>query len=134
MMRLVKGFSIGFLVFAALFIALAVIHGEIEMGIAVFIPFLIGSGFYAFLGFICLFIGMIFLFLSIGSQWNTLKDYPLNNDDTFGDRKASKQISGVVFIGPFPIMFGLGKKITRLLVLIAIFGIVSVFIIYYFLL
>ncbi|MFO8078116.1 MAG: DUF131 domain-containing protein [Thermoplasmatota archaeon] len=122
MMRLIKGSSVVFLVFAALFIALGVIRGEIEVGVAVFIPFLIGSGVFAATGFLCLFIGMILLFLSISAQWKINQDYPINDENAVLETKSSKQMSGVVFIGPFPIVFGSDKRFIIVLTIIAIIG------------
>jgi uncharacterized protein (TIGR00304 family) len=126
-MKLLKHVGIVFLVFAVVFMVLAIIHDEVSIGIAFFIPFLMGSGIYAFLGFIFLFMALFFLFYWMGSHLNPMKNHFI--DDTSIEGKASKKMSGVIFIGPVPIVFGLDKNLTKVLVLIAIFGVISLLLI-----
>ena len=41
---------------AIFFLSLAFLNGEIEFGFFLIFPFIIGSGFYSFIGFLCIFI------------------------------------------------------------------------------
>ena len=114
-------------IFAALFIGIGILIGEIKVGVALFFPFLIGSGMYAFVGFLCLFVAILLLVVDMSNRFSTYQQVDL--DDEKEKTKDTQVIhgGGVVFIGPFPIVFGSNKKVTVLLIIIAVIGLLVIY-------
>jgi len=105
------------------FFALGFLSGDIQAGIIVVIPFLSGSGFYAFIGFIFLFLAIIlFMFgFTIGSE--VINEF----DENQPKKKSSIKTGGVILIGPIPIIFGSNWKIALVLMLVSIILIIVAF-------
>jgi uncharacterized protein (TIGR00304 family) len=91
-----------------LLIVLGVLTGEVQGGLFLIFPFVIGSGIYATLG-ILLIIASFFLFM-----------LPLSTNPI--DRKTNSKIKGggILLLGPIPIIIGSNWKIALLLITIAI--------------
>jgi uncharacterized protein (TIGR00304 family) len=92
----------------------AVLSGEVEIGIVIIFPFLLGSGLTAFLGFIFIFFAIIFLIfgfirVAIGEEYD-IEEH---------QKKMSIKGRSVVLIGPIPIIFGFNWKITLAMVILA---------------
>ena len=117
-------------IFFILFIIAGLIIGEISFGIAVFIPFLIGSGIYAFLGFFCLILAII-LYM-IGFVRSEPSQHPPPYDSYEPDsRKHVVKTGGVILIGPIPIVFGSNWKITVFMIMVAILFFLLLYIYFY---
>ena len=116
--------SIICLIAAVVVFALGVWSGEVEVGVIVIFPYLIGSGFIAFLGFIFLFLAIITFMFSFISQIEHI-DY--SEGEKFSPRESKIKGGGVVLIGPIPIVFGSNWKIAVVLMILAIIIIVISF-------
>ena len=122
--------SLACLIIGIIFFALGVLYGDVKAGFIVVIPFLAGSGVYAFLGFIFVFIAvLLFMFSYTGSGKYDNLDIDEEHQPT---KKTSIKGGGVVLIGPIPIIFGSNWKITVLLIILAIILIVVSFFILHF--
>lgn len=114
--------SLVFLIIGLILLAFGVFQGEVSFGLAVFIPFIIGSGFYALLGIVLVFFGIILLFIvhipifySNGRKTTHLSKYK----EVDYQQKTVKS-GGIILIGPIPIVFGSTKKMVISLLLVAI--------------
>ena len=112
--------SIVFFVSGIVFFAFGLISGEVETGFIFVFPFLIGSGIYAFLGFVFIFIAiLLFMFGFVSSVG--LNDFEFDIEDKhYSRRKSSVKGGGIVFIGPIPIAFGSNWKIAIMMIILAI--------------
>ncbi|RLF41359.1 MAG: hypothetical protein DRN12_03400 [Thermoplasmata archaeon] len=114
-------------------IAYGVSLGEVKVGIFFIIPFLIGSGFYAFIGFLLLFIAFLLFFLG-GlkeiEEIERIEDIPISLEEPQVYEKPKKKRffegGGVVLIGPIPIIFGTNIRITLAAIIMAIIFILIV--------
>ena len=121
--------SLVFFILGVVFLALGVLSGEVETGVIVVFPFLVGSGLFAFLGFIFVFIGLLlFMFGFIGATVGINNGLQVGDkDENYPSRKAaSVKGGGVIFIGPIPIVFGSSWKIVVVMIVLAIILIVSI--------
>ena len=112
-----------FFIFGLVFLAYGILIGEVKVGIAVFIPFVMSNGPFGFLGIICLFFSMLSLFLIfpklyLGSYHQTEDNYELR--ESHFSSKETLRTGGVIFLGPIPIVFGSNKRITRYMILASI--------------
>jgi uncharacterized protein (TIGR00304 family) len=107
------------LLIGILFIFIGYISGELEAGIFIIFPILIGSGPFAFIGFVCIFLSFISFFFIQGSYFNQTEEIDLKVFDSNNKAKHSIKGGGVVFIGPIPIVFGSSWKIAIFLLMIA---------------
>ena len=94
-----------------LFFILAALSGELHIGFIVIIPIIIGSGFYAFIGFLLIFLSFIFFF--IGRISLNIPTNSMNKKETPQTQK-NIQTGGVILIGPIPIIFGSTWKVALL--------------------
>lgn len=99
-----------------IFFTLGILSGDVKAGFIIVIPFLAGSGVYAFLGFIFVFIAIILFMFSFSCNVE-LNNF--DNDKYQATKKTSIKGGGVVLIGPIPIVFGSNWKIALLLMIIA---------------
>ncbi len=104
--------------------------GEVEIGVFFIIPFLIGSGFYAFIGFLLLFASFFLFFIGglkeIEEIPPVIEDIPLEEPEVYEKPKKKRffEGGGVVLIGPIPIIFGTNWRITVITIIIAIIFII----------
>lgn len=124
-----------------LLLLLSVIRGEGTAGIALFIPFFYGTGPFASLGVLLIFLGMVALFYAFvrGAMSAALEDeesvpgvmeekpQEAQAQASGGDIPASKTRTGsnirggaVIMIGPVPIVFGSDSSMARGLMLLAL--------------
>lgn len=106
--------SLMFFVMGIISFAFGVLYGEVEAGIVIIFPFLVGSGLTAFLGFILIFFAIIFFILGFISA-AIREEY----DSEEHQKKMAIKGRGVVLIGPIPIIFGLNWKITLAMMILA---------------
>ncbi len=111
-------------------VAYGVSTGEVKIGVFFIIPFLIGSGFYAFMGFLLLFAAFFLFFLGglkeIEETPPVIEDIPL--EEPVYEKPEKKRFfegGGVILIGPIPIVFGSNWKIAIALMFIAIIFILT---------
>ena len=105
------------------FLGYGIIIGEVTIGLAVFIPFIMSNGLFGFLGIICLILSMLSLFFIIPmiSQNQIYQTFQTNHTIERAESSSKKsKIGGVIFLGPIPIVFGSNKKITRSMILVSI--------------
>jgi len=101
------------------FFILGILQGDIQTGIIVVFPFIAGTGVYAFVGFIFIFIAIILFFF--GFKTNVEPDESkFDKQDIKPTKKSAIKGGGVVLIGPIPIVFGSNWKIAVLLMVLAI--------------
>jgi len=118
--------SLACLILGIVFFIIGVLSGDVETGFIVVFPFLIGSGIYAFLGFICIFIAILLFMFGFSSITIESSDLPFREIDDTRNKKSVKG-GGVVLIGPIPIVFGSNWKIAVIMMVIAIILIITVF-------
>jgi len=114
-------FSVFFFIIAVLLLALGVFFGDVQTGIFVVFPFISGSGIYAFLGMIFLFVSILFFIFGFGVKYD--KDEMINRE------KTSVKGGGVILVGPIPIVFGSNWKIAFVLMFVAIVLIIVTFLV-----
>ena len=121
--------SLFFFIFGIIFIIIGYFSGEVEIGFFIIFPFIIGSGINAFLGFIFIFIAILFFMFSFAGRiilWQG--SYESNGEEQIHPkRKPSVKGGGVVLIGPNPIVFGSNWKIAIFLMIISIILIIITF-------
>ena len=131
-------------------LVLSVMRGEGTAGIAVFIPFFVGSGPLSSLGVLCFFVGMVLLFFGMARSAADAaeSDEPENQGEPARpDGPAAKdgpkdpapptspaqgtarpRFGGVVMIGPVPIIFGSDPGISKTMFYMAL-GLMAAFIV-----
>ena len=131
-------------------LVLSVLRGEGTAGIAVFIPFFVGSGPMSSLGVLCFFVGMVLLFFGMarsavdaaegdepkhqgapdGPKGPALNDGPKTPAPPTNPAQGTTRprFGGVVMIGPVPIIFGSDPGISRTMFYVAL-GLMAAFIV-----
>ena len=110
--------------FGVILLGYGIMIGEVTVGLAVFIPFIISRGFFGFLGITFLFLSMLSLFFIFPKlswdqyQQNIPSEYEHEGFKSSSERKING--GGVIFLGPIPIVFGSNKKIARYMILTSI--------------
>jgi len=102
-----------------IFFGLGYLSGDVETGVFVVFPFLSGSGIYAFLGFIFIFMAILFFMFGF-TTYSESDEFQRKYDKYQPRKKTSIKGGGVVLIGPIPIVFGSNWKIAIVLMIIAI--------------
>ena len=114
-----------FLISGVLFFLFGILNEEIEFGIVLIFPFLVGSGIYSFLGFISILIAIIFLIFGFKNSILSNNINYSNIDINKIHKKKSVKGGGIILIGPIPIVFGSNWKITVLIIVITLVLILS---------
>jgi uncharacterized protein (TIGR00304 family) len=105
---------------AIVLLAFGVLLGDVESGFVLIFPFVSGSGIYAFIGIILLFVAILLFMLGFVTSIES-PDIPFNREDEgFSRKKTSVKGGGVVLIGPIPIVFGSSWKIAFILMVLAL--------------
>jgi uncharacterized protein (TIGR00304 family) len=102
---------------AALF--LAVVRGEATLYFVVFVPVIVASGGLAFLGILLAFLGFFttFLFWPLRPP----QDQGVPGSAATPAEPPARRWGGVVFLGPFPIVFGSDPRMARWMLVAGIF-------------
>ena len=111
------------------FFFIGFLFGDVESGFFVIFPFLLGSGIYAFLGFIFIFLAIL-LFMFGFSEYTDADEFQTDNYETKLHKKTPFKGGGIVLIGPIPIVFGSSVKIVIALMIIAIIFIIGAFLLF----
>jgi uncharacterized protein (TIGR00304 family) len=101
-----------------LFFLLGYLNGEVEVGIFLIFPFIIGSGIFVLVGFFLIFFAVFVSILGFGRHIRDIDDSDINKDQYSISKKTSVKGGGVILIGPIPIVFGSNWKITVLLMIL----------------
>jgi len=99
---------------------LILFYGDVKGGFFLIFPFIIGSGLYSALGMFFIFLS--FMFFAFGMV-ERVKEEMTGYSEISGEEKfAEKKIEGggIVFIGPFPVIFGTSPRAVQILIVIAI--------------
>lgn len=111
--------SVALLVTSAVVIALSVAEGGANVAIFGIIPVISGSSALFFLGVVLLFVGFLSVPFALATEWEEepaparpgpAPPLPANTEASPPSRGG---FGGVVLIGPFPILFGSWKGISR---------------------
>ena len=123
-----KYYTLSFLCFVLgiIFFFIGILAGDVEAGFVLIFPFLVGSGTYAVLGFLFMFIAIILFIFGFARTARESIDLPFDEDTYDIKRKKSVKGGGVVLIGPIPIVFGTSWKIAVLLMIVAIILIITI--------
>src|SRR2546428_14168672 len=111
--RLTRGLGPASFVAGVLTMALAVAQRQANVYLVLVIPVIVGTGPLAFLGIILVFPGFLLTFLLWPSR---LGEDPGNRDPLPTSPEAAapaRRCGGVLFLGPFPVIFGSGPPMTR---------------------
>ncbi|MDH7516763.1 MAG: DUF131 domain-containing protein [Candidatus Thermoplasmatota archaeon] len=106
------------------FFVIGFLTGEIQGGILVVFPFIVGSGLYALAGFIMISIAILLFIFGFTRNIQTEENYYDLGEPA---KKSSVKGGGVVLIWPIPIVFGSNWKIAILLMILSIILIVTMF-------
>ncbi len=112
-------FSFIFLIGALIFFVIGFLQEDIEGGIFIIFPFIFGSGIFALIGIIFIFIAIILFSFGFVSEAQPFEKYPYEKEVPSEQKKSIKG-GGVVLIGPIPIVFGSSWKIAVVLMILAI--------------
>lgn len=101
--------------------AFGVYSGEVEVGLVVFIPFIMGRGFYALFGVLLVFLGFVFLMFGQfhGFSLQSSNEHDEKDQGLSKGKTSSFKGGGVVLIGPIPIVIGSNWKIALILMIAA---------------
>jgi len=94
----------------------AISSGEVKGGFFVVFPFLVGTGIYASLGILLIFLAFVMLIFGILESFKG-EDFEIEPTE-MPEKKVEG--GGVVLIGPFPIVFGTNLRIALILIVLAI--------------
>ena len=114
------------LIVGIVFFGLGFLSGNVETGVFIVFPFLAGSGIYAFLGFIFIFIAFLFFMFGFTTYIES-DEFPTKYDEHQSQKKTSIKGGGVILIGPVPIVICSNWKIAIVLMIIAIIVILVAF-------
>ena len=125
-----KYYTLSFLclILGIIFFLIGILAGDVEAGFVLIFPFLVGSGHYAVLGFLFMFIAIILFMFGFASTTRASIDLPFDEDTYDIKRKKSVKGGGVILIGPIPIVFGTSWKIAVLLMMAAIILIFTIYV------
>lgn len=121
--------SLVFFISGIVFFSLGILTKEMEIGVVLIFPFMVGSGIYALLGFISIFIAIILFMIGFSSNFSSDDLNVRKKDINQTNKKTSVKGGGVILIGPIPIVFGTNWKITLMLMVLATI-VVAVFFIF----
>jgi len=108
--------SMMLIVAGVIFLGIAAAMGEIEFAIVLIFPVIWGSGIFAALGILLIFLGF---FLSIATVHFRSAGTDIERETRFQEGGRTKG-AGVILIGPLPIVLGSDKVSTILVISLAI--------------
>jgi uncharacterized protein (TIGR00304 family) len=117
-----------FFISGIVFFSLGILTKEMEIGVVLIFPFMVGSGIYALLGFISIFIATMLFMIGFLSKFSSDDLNVRKKDIHQTNKKTSVKGGGVILIGPIPIVFGTNWKIALMLMMLAMIAITVFFI------
>jgi uncharacterized protein (TIGR00304 family) len=115
-MNKIHSLSLLFFIVGSIVFAFGLARGEVEAGFVVVFPFLIGTGLYASVGFLCVFIAVLLFMFGFITRSTSTYQFDERDDSGF-QKKPTVTGGGVVLIGPIPIIFSANWKIAVVLML-----------------
>ncbi len=130
------GLAIVLVICGIVLLGYSVASGEGTAGVVIFIPVFYGSGLFAFLGVLCIMMGLILGFFGIAKglgETREFEDFRDQQSPRPAGPRTQKSIKGggVVLIGPIPVIFGSDAKTAIVLVVLAIILIIAVALLFY---
>lgn len=125
-------------VLAGATLAAGVAEGMLHVGFFIIFPVIYGSGVLPLAAFLLILIAFILLFTlpfsyTVESErFQEKYTVPTDKSDQQVQREYRSEFGGVIFIGPIPIIFGRGGRMTRYMIVVA--AIIAVLLILYILL
>ncbi len=130
----VAGVALAISIVMAIFsIVEGLVYRQLGFAIFLFIPVIYGSGLYAFMAVLFIFLSFVFFFILSSYRYvippandrydtlgGSLSSYPGDVQHPEEQSHGGKKFGGVVFIGPIPIIFGSDRKITGYMIIIAV--------------
>jgi len=95
---------------------IGLVQGDVQTGIIVVFPFIMGTSAFAAAGMLLVFLGIVLFFYGGMKAYESMHGQ-LSKEDT---AHTSVKIGGVVLIGPIPIIWGSNWKITLIMILAAL--------------
>ena len=92
------------------------LDGLLQVGLLLFIPFIISTSPLAIIPFIMIFAGFVLTFISIPA----MKRPYFPDEDSGAHEEKSTRIGGFLMIGPIPIIFGNDKKLVYVSLAVAV--------------
>ena len=126
-MNRIQILSLGCFIIGVIFFIDAVLSGDIDAGVILIFPFIIGSGFSALLGILCIFLAFFLFILSYKHTELDSSENPFEQQDLHSEKKTSVKGGGIILIGPVPIILGSNWKIALILMSIALILILVLF-------
>jgi uncharacterized protein (TIGR00304 family) len=115
------------LIAGIVFFALGFLYGDVETGVFFIFPFLSGSGVYAFVGFVFIFMAILLFMFGFATYVVGPDEFQAEHEEYQPRKKTSVKGGGVVLIGPIPIIFGSNWKIAIILTIATIIFIIVAF-------
>jgi len=101
------------------FLVMGMSTGEVETGIVLIFPFIMGSGIYALIGVLLIFAALILFTVGYMTRGIGEPPYPMDKEH-FEQKETKIKGGGIVLIGPIPIVFGSTWKIVVFLMALAL--------------
>ncbi len=112
-------------VFGLVLVILSVVRGEADFALFLVFPVIYGGGVLLFGGILLIFLSFIVLPITWMQNVEKPKEHHI--------RKTKGSFGGVVFIGPIPIVFGSERRVTRLMLYVALALAALMFVLYLYL-
>jgi uncharacterized protein (TIGR00304 family) len=112
-------FSLIFLIGAIISFVIGFMEGDVEGGIFIIFPFVIGSGISSLIGIVLIFLSVLFYIFGLTRFDFQEEEYSINKNEPI-QKKTSVKGGGVVLIGPIPIVFGSSWKIALVMMVLAL--------------
>ncbi len=113
--------SILALIISVFFFLISMFEGNLNVGVVLIFPFIMGSDIFSFIGMIFLFVAIISFMYASAFRNFTFKKADFSKDSKLdAAKKTSFKGGGLVLIGPIPIVFGANWKITLLLIVMGL--------------
>ena len=122
--------SLVFLIVGIIFFIMGAMQGNVQGGVFLIFPFVIGSGLYAFLGILCIMLS--FLLFIVGFTPRKTIPYEVPSQEKTLEQKPTIKGGGIVLVGPIPVVVGSSWKIAVALILAAIFLSVLIYFLFYY--
>jgi uncharacterized protein (TIGR00304 family) len=119
-MRWYSLLSIILFIIGIFFFLVGFLYREVEVGIFLIFPFIIGTGIYVLVGFFLIFFAVFVSMLGFGGHIRDTNESGIDKNQYSISKKTSVKGGGIILIGPIPIVFGSNWKITVLLMILAI--------------
>jgi len=104
-------------------LAVAVAQGGAQVHLLVIVPVVTGTSPLAFVGILLILVAVMLAFVALAGRGLPAAEGPKEAGPATpqGSPAPSKSFGGVVFLGPFPLVFGSNPKVTRAMLVLGLF-------------